>query len=128
MPRIDVGTAIDSIKDEGIAALPAAEYAVKVEVAELRDNKAGDAKLLYMEYSVREGEFEGRKLFDRISMKPTALWRLKRFLKAAEVPYEGSGFATEDVLGSKLSVQVTTVPSRNNAAKLVNEVADYVIV
>ena len=123
MPRIDVGTSIDSIKDEGFQPVPAGAYPVKVEVAQVQDNKAGDAKLLYMEYSVQDGEHVGRKLFDRLSLKEKALWKLKRFLTAANVPYEGAGFDTEDVLGATLTVQVGT---REYNGRLGNDVLDYV--
>ena len=124
MPRIDVGTAIDEIKDEGIQPIPAGVYAVKVEVAEIRDNKAGDGKLVYLEYAIQDEPHVGRKLFDRLSLKEKALWKLKRFLTAAQVPYEGSSFATEDILGSKLSVQVVT---ETYNGKLSNSVSDYIV-
>lgn len=125
MPRIDVGTSIDDIKDEGISPLEPGKYEVKVEVCELRDNKAGDAKLVYLEYAVVEPEENaGRKLFDRVSLKEAALWKLKRFLTAADVPFEGASFDTEDVLGQTLEVQVST---REYNGKLVNDVEDYVV-
>ena len=127
MPRIDVGTAIDEIKDEGPQPVPAGEYKLKVEHAELQDNQAGDAKLLLIHYSIVEPtEFSGRKImYDRLSMKPTAAWKVKRFLRAAQVPYEGSSFATEDVLGSTLWAQVGTMTTKKN--RLVNEVSDYLV-
>lgn len=124
MPRIDVGTSIDEIKDEVRLPIPAGQYGVKVEVAEIRDNKAGDGKLVYLEYAIQDEPFVGRKLFDRLSLKDKALWKLKRFLKAANVPYEGSSFSTEDVLGSKLSVQVE---SGVYNGKPTSEVGDYII-
>ena len=125
MPRIDVGTSIDEIKDEGPKPIDPGKYGVKIEVAELRDNKAKDGKLLYMEYSVQEPEdLKGHKLFDRISLKETSLWRLKRFLTAAEVPYECASFDTEDVLGATLEVQVRTSEYQG---RLGNEIADYVV-
>ena len=124
MPRIDVGTAIDDIKDEAIQPIPAGAYNTKVEVAELRDNKAGDAKLVYLEYSVQDEPYVGRKLFDRLSMKPKALWKLKRFLVAAQVPYDGSNFATEDILGAKVTLQVSTGTYNGKAT---NEVEDYIV-
>ena len=127
MPRIDVGTTIDEIKDEGVpAAMPAGEYLLKVEHAEIADNKAKDGQLLLMHHSVVEPvEYEGRKImFDRVSLKPQALWKLKRFLKAAEVPYEGGSFTTEDVLGSKFRAQVVT---ETYNGKLRNNVDDYIV-
>ena len=127
MPRIDVGTAIDEIKDEGFQPLPAGEYQLKVDAIELTDNKAGDAKVLVMHHKVvSPTEHEGRKImYDRLSMKPQAAWKLKRFLRAAQVPYEGSSFATEDILGSMFWAQVTTTTTQKG--RLVNEVADYLV-
>ena len=127
MPRINVGTAIDEIKDEGPQPLAAGEYLLKVEHAEVQSNKAGDGQVLLLHYSVAEPvEFLGRKVsYDRLSLKPQALWKLKRFLKAANVPYAGSDFTTEDVLGSTLWAQVATTTTPKG--RLVNEIADYLI-
>ena len=127
MPRIDVGTAIDSIEDAGPQPIPAGEYKLKVDAVEITDNKAGDAKVLLMHHKVVEPtEFEGRKvMYDRLSLKPTAAWKVKRFLRAAQVPYEGSSFATEDILGSAFWAQVGTITTAKG--RLVNEVADYLV-
>ena len=78
-----------------------------------------------MEDAVQDEPHVGRKLFDRLSLKEKALWKVKRFLRAAEVPYEGSTFATEDVLGSKLAIQVVTGMYNGRPT---NDVADYVVV
>ena len=127
MPRIDVGTAIDEIKDEGFQPLPAGEYQLKVDAIELTDNKAGDAKVLVMHHKVvSPTEHEGRKImYDRLSLKTTAGWKLKRFLVAAQVPYQGSSFTTEDVLGSTFKAQLVT--KTTDKGRLVNEVADYIV-
>ena len=127
MPRIDVGTAIDDIKDEGPQPLPAGEYRLKVDTVDITDNKAGDAKVLLMHHKVVEpAEYEGRKvMYDRLSLKPTANWKVKRFLRAANVPYEGASFATEDILGSTFWAQLITRTTEKG--RLVNEVADYLV-
>lgn len=127
MPRIDVGTIIDEIKDEIKQPIPAGEYLLKVDSVEITDNKAGDAKVLLMHHKVVEpSEYEGRKvMYDRLSLKPTAAWKVKRFLRAANVPYEGSSFATEDILGSTLWAQVGTLTTVKG--RLVNEVNDYIV-
>lgn len=127
MPRIDIGTSIDEIKDEGFQPLPAGPYTLKVDHAELTDNKAKDAKVLLMHHVVvSPDEYAGRKvMYDRLSLKTTAAWKLKRFLTAAQVPYEGSSFNTEDVLGSTFKAQVATTTTAKG--RLVNEVADYIV-
>lgn len=128
MPRIDIGTAIDSIKDDGPQEpVPPGEYRLKVDAVELKDNKAGDAKVLVMHHKIVEpAEYEGRNIkYDQLSMKPTAAWKVKRFLTAAQVPYSGSEFATEDILGSTFWAQVTT--TTNQKGRLFNEVADYLV-
>ena len=127
MPRIDIGLSIDDIKDDGFQPLPAGEYRLKVDVAEVSDNKAGDGKVLLMHHKVVEPtEYEGRQIkYDRLSLKATAAWKLKRFFTAAQVPYEGSSFATEDVLGSTFHAQVITKTTPKG--RLVNEVAEYLV-
>ena len=127
MPRIDVGTAIDDIKDDGPQPIPPGEYRLKVDSVEITDNKAGDAKVLLMHHKVVEPvELEGRNVkYDRLSLKPTAAWKVKRFLRAANVPYEGASFATEDILGSTFWAQVATTTTAKG--RLVNEIADYLV-
>lgn len=127
MPRVDVGTSIDDIKDEGgPPPVPAGEYRLQVEHAEVGSNKAQDGKVLLMHHKVAEGEYEGRKImYDRLSLKTTAAWKLKRFLTAADVPYEGSSFATEDVLGSKFYAIVSTYTTPKG--RLVNQIEDYLV-
>lgn len=125
MPRIDVGTSIDSIKDEGRKLLPPGQYEVIVKTAELQDNKAKDGKLVYLEYEVTEPtEHAGAKVIDRVSLKEKALWNLKRFLTAAEVPFEGSSFDTEDILGSTLTIQIASSVYNGKPSF---EVADYIV-
>ena len=127
MPRIDVGTAIDEIKDEGPQPLPPGEYRLKVDSLEVRDNKAQDGKVLVMHHKVVEPtEHEGRKvMYDQLSLKPTAAWKVKRFLTAAQVPYEGTSFATEDILGSTFWAQLIT--TKTQKGRLVSEVAEYLV-
>ena len=99
---------------------------MQVDSAEVVSNKAGDGRVVLMHHKVCEGEHEGRKiLYDRLSLKEKAAWKLKRFLKAAQVPYSGSSFATEDVLGSKFwaLIETKTTPT----GRIVNEVADYLV-
>ena len=100
---------------------------MKVDSVELQDNKAGDAKVLLMHHKIVEPtEYEGRRImYDRLSLKPTAAWKVKRFLRAAQVPYEGASFATEDILGSTFWAQLTTTTTQKG--RLVNEVADYLV-
>src|SRR3990167_11317422 len=47
----------------------AGDYPAIITTSEWRDTKNGDGQYLYLELQVAEGEYQGRKLFERLNLK-----------------------------------------------------------
>jgi len=48
--------------------LPAGKYLAQIIASEMRDTKAGDGSYLSLEMEILDGEYAGRKLFDRLNL------------------------------------------------------------
>ena len=51
-----------------MAAVPAGKYCCRVEDTERKDTKNGDAQYLQITHVITEGEYKGRKIFDRLNL------------------------------------------------------------
>ena len=92
-----------------IEAVPAGEYLCSVSKADIKDSKRTPGnKNLDLEYTISEGEYHGRKIFDTLSLSEKALWRVRDFVNACGVFPPATGFNTEQLLGAFLRVGVTT--------------------
>ena len=78
-------TTINFSDVEDFEALPEDEYAVEIDKVEVRSNKAGDGEYLNWELVVLDGDYENRRLWMITSLKPTALFRLKRVFEELDV-------------------------------------------
>lgn len=79
MPKVKVNFA--DIED--FEALPEGVYSAVIEKVEYREPKEkGKAPYLNVEYTVSEGEFESRKLWEVLSWSPKALFRMRDFFLA----------------------------------------------
>jgi hypothetical protein len=61
--------------DAGFETIPAGWYNVMVDQSEIKPTKAGDGHYLEVRYNVIDGQYKGRKLFDRFNIRnsnPTA--------------------------------------------------------
>jgi Protein of unknown function (DUF669) len=68
-----------------IEPLPPGRYVVQIVTSEMRPTKDGMGQLLWLELDVLEGEFAGRKLFDRLNLvnaNPTTVEIAQRTLSA----------------------------------------------
>lgn len=81
-------------------------HRVRVEKAEVRDNKDGSGQHIAWELRIVEGEYQNQRLFFNTGIGQKGLPILKRFLRAAGVEWDEEGFDLEDVLGSELEVRV----------------------
>ena len=96
--------------------LPNSNYPVRIESVEFTKSQAGNDMLNMTYVLFSAGEFDGRKLFDRLSLLPQAGWKLKNVLEAAQVvhsaiPGAGKGefdidFDTDDCIGHEIVVNV----------------------
>ena len=55
----------------GYDVLPQGKYLAQIVASEMRATKDGMGQYLYLEVSVIEGQYAGRKLFDRLNLKNT---------------------------------------------------------
>ena len=68
-----------------IEILPPGKYVVQIVTSEMRATKDGQGQYLWLELDVLEGEFQGRKLFDRLNLvnnNPTTVEIAQRTLSA----------------------------------------------
>ncbi|MBI4968209.1 MAG: DUF669 domain-containing protein [Rhodospirillales bacterium] len=76
-------TAVEPSKP--IELLPPERYVVQIVASEMRATKDGQGQYLWLELDVLEGEFQGRKLFDRLNLvnsNPTTVEIAQRTLSA----------------------------------------------
>lgn len=85
MPHVD----FDSVP-EGFEALPAGTYEARKSGHELKDSKSSNFQYYSVEFTIDEGEFAGRKLWDNYSMNPKALFAMKAALRACQVDVSAS--------------------------------------
>jgi len=116
--RINVN--LDEV-ESGFEPLPAGNYPVRISKVEQRHGK--EAPYLAWEFTITEGEYQGRKLFTNTSLAPQSLWNLKRLLVAAGFEWEDDGFDTEDTLGCELEVAVSQETYENRVR---NRVDDFI--
>lgn len=86
--------------------LPEGVYVVQVEKVEPAKSKAGHNMVAITMNVVEPVEFMGRKGFTNISLQPKALWKLKEFVEACGVPYDGGGVNLELARGVQCLVKV----------------------
>jgi hypothetical protein len=61
-------TAADYQPRTEMAAVPAGKYLCRVEDTERKDTKNGDAQYLQITHVITDGEYKGRKIFDRLNL------------------------------------------------------------
>lgn len=78
----DTGISIDFSNVKSFEPVETGTYGAVFTGSKVRDNKAGDGKVLNCEFTIEgeSDELDGRKLFRGFSLKPQALWALKEFL------------------------------------------------
>ena len=84
-------------------AVPAGKYFCRVEDTERKDTKNGDAQYLQITHTIPEGEYKGRKIFDRLNLwaAPNGQW-VRRTDQAGTI----AGEAMADLL---LAVGIGTI-------------------
>lgn len=105
--------------------LPAGKY--NVEVTDFRESKAGEnaknpgAPIVAWEFTVTDGEYEGRKIWDNMAIiapsetSKGTLWRVKAMLEACGFEVDGEiDFDPEEVLNSNLVIRLAIQKARKN--------------
>ncbi len=88
----------------GREPIPAGRYTVKIVGAEQRTSNEGSPYIRWEAEIIGVDDPEntkvmGRHIFWNTSLKPEALWNVKRLLEALRAPFHPNGFSTDDVLG-----------------------------
>ncbi|MDK9720416.1 MAG: DUF669 domain-containing protein [Rhodospirillales bacterium] len=84
----NLGTTFDATNVEPskpIEVLPPGKYTVQIVASEMRVTKDGQGQYLWLELDVLDGEYQGRKLFDRLNLvnnNPTTVEIAQRTLSA----------------------------------------------
>lgn len=82
--------------------IPAGDYVLEIEDIEERVSKSGN-DMLNITFSVAEGEYEGRKIFEFYVLTEKALWKLKDLFIALGIDTDGMvNVDIEDLVGEML--------------------------
>jgi len=120
MANISLATSLADVEANMVfETLPIGTYEVEVEQIEVKQANGKEFPYLSMRYNIIEPtEFAGKKLFDNVSMAPTALFKLKQLTLACNLDI-GAEFDTDDLLGANVSVVVKHENKKDNAGNLV---------
>jgi hypothetical protein len=100
--------------------LPAGKYVVEVTdfkegTASENAKNAGAATISWELSVVDHDEYEGRKVWENMTIVDNSLWRLKAFLEAAGFEADDEvEFDPEDILGATLEVRLGVQKGRKN--------------
>ena len=108
--------------------LPAGKYLVAVTASEMKPTKAGDGSYLQLEFTVLEGEYKDRKLWDRLCLNHPNTQTVKIARGNLSAVCRAVG-----VMQPKDSVELHNLPlvinvkvkKREDTGELVNEVKGY---
>lgn len=123
--RID----FSGVETKNFDAIPAGSYKAKVTNYEVRESgpnaKNPGAQYINWEFTIQEGEYEGRKQWTNTSLLPQALFALKDML-AATGKFEVDGeldFDPDDVVGADLVIVVKR--KKNDDDEYTNEIKKF---
>lgn len=99
---------IDFSNVEERVLVPEGDYVCKVVKITLKDNQAGDGKLLVWEFVIGLGDYKGNKLYHNTSLKPQALFNLRNTIMAlgVDVPKSVQIIDTDKYIGKVVGVTV----------------------
>lgn len=88
--------------------LPERQYNFEVEDVSEEEGESSGEPYLKMTLAVTEGDYEGTKAWDNMSLQPQALWKLRGFLEAAGCPTEDGkmNIDPDDLIGLVVEADV----------------------
>lgn len=95
MPKISLEYDLSDVKS-GFDPLPTDQYPAKVTEVQLTRTKNTDKAMLVFVWTVTEGEYTGRNLYDNVVLD--VAWKVKQYAELAGVE-EGSELDTRDFEG-----------------------------
>lgn len=99
---------------------PDGEHLVRIADSEIRDNKAGDGQYINWRLKVLNTD-NNRPVYLITSLKPTAIWNLRNFVRAAGVnELNLENFDTAELHGTELYVNIKTEVYENTPRNTVS--------
>lgn len=100
----------------GLDPLPTGKYHVKITDGEIKESgpnaKNPGSQYINFEFTVQDGQYEGRKVWSNASLLPHALFTIKGILEATGHDVSGElDFDLNDLIGSDLVVKVNFLPA-----------------
>lgn len=110
--------------DDGSDPVPAGLRLCRVKSAQKKHKEGSEYPYIDVRLNPldTEDKFLRRILFLTLSFHPNAMWNMKRFLKAAQVPFDEKGFHIEDILGKEVYVTVNHKPDQSDPSAIKAEV------
>ncbi len=100
--------------------VPPGWYRTKIDEVAAKTASTG-SEYLRIAFRVTDGPHDGRRVWEGFSLRPTALWRLKRLLKAIDLPHQGPVVLETELLEERdleiLIGEETYNGSRRNTVK-----------
>lgn len=94
---------------QGFEPIPGGMYTLKIADCPVRENKAKDGEMIVFEFDVQDEEYEGRKVWLNVSLKPQARWKLQEVLEAItqkEWREDDMDLDLEDLLGELVTGEI----------------------
>lgn len=99
---------IDLTEVKGLTPMDPGTYVATIVSAKEGIAASSGFPKMDLRWKIEGGKYDGRQIFDVMSFKPEALWRVKSTLMALGFPKDFSGELTpEDLIGKTATVVVT---------------------
>lgn len=93
--------------------IPQGEYHLKITDAAVKENQAKDGHYINYRVTVQTGPHAGESFFGMWSLKPTALWRMKKDFKAMGYSPAGGVPHITDLIGFEGIAKVKDEPAKD---------------
>ncbi|MCC2653086.1 MAG: hypothetical protein K0R61_743 [Microvirga sp.] len=113
---------------QDFSVLPAGEYLVQVVASEMRSTKNGSGRYLWLEMEILDGEYQSRKMWDRLNLEntnPQAVQIAQRQLSALCHAVGEAVVEDSEQLHNKPVIATVRVRPEQGAYSASNEIRGY---
>ena len=102
--------------DDGSDPIPAGLQLCRIKSGQKKHKQGSEYPYIDVRLNPLEAgeKFQNRQLFLTLSFHPNAMWNMKRFMKAAQIPFDNKGFHIEDFPGKEVYVTVKHSPDQSD--------------
>ena len=101
--------------------IPEGRYPARIDKVEERTSSAGN-EYWNVEFTIIDGEYEGRKLWGVFMLSPQALWKLRALAQACGLDLSGEReLDSEELVGQEVGIVVTTEEYDGQTRNRVNQ-------